>query len=127
MWGMTAKRKSDHSDVEDTGEYNADPKEPTDPAPLPPSPGNAQVEGWFDSQPTFTDPRMAKKRVAREIASEPLAELSVTRAHGESSTGRGLLVLVAAASLAVGVLVGAIAFGQFGAAGGAADCECAEK
>ena len=122
------KQKTSVSDVEKTGEYKAEHKEPlAEPAPLPPSPGDAEVEGWFDSQPTFADPRQNKKRKARPTADQDVSPLKTTRASDRSKSQRGLLILVAAASLAVGVLIGALAFGQLGAAGSAPDCECRDQ
>lgn len=124
------KQKTKSGDDAQTGEYRPEDKVPLagEPAPLPPSPGDAQVEGWFDSQPTFTDPRGKKKRPSARETADLLGDLTSTKpGAGKTRPTRGLLVLVAAAALAVGILIGAITFGHLGAAGNAgADCECAE-
>ena len=110
------------AELDETGESTDDA-----PPPLPPSPGDVAVEGWFDSQPTFTAPQVGKKTKLSNAS----GQISVVRPNADAasrasaSAPRGLLLLVAAAALAVGIVIGAFAFGHL-VSGDAPDCECSE-
>lgn len=131
--GYVAKGKpiSDQEPTRERGPEGEDEtkQRETEPAPLPPSPLDRDVSGWFDSQPTFTDPRLVRndgKRAVYESGQHAL-DVTTTRAHHpQPKMPRGLLVLVAAASLAVGILIGTLAFGQLVHQSGADECECTE-
>jgi hypothetical protein len=88
------------------------PQEST-PPPLPPSPGSAQAEQWFDDAPTrpsaLTD--IAPSMTARSgVLSDRAVLPNVPEPPARPSPSYGLLALVALTFLVVGVVVGALLF-----------------
>jgi len=140
---QSKKQRSEGEDVKSTTKFarpnNLDEVPIDSPPPLPPSPGDVAVEGWFDSQPTFTAPRVGK-RVDDEdedtgtgtdagtgaTVERPLPP-SETTASTAAVPARPPIALVALAALVVGILIGAFGLGQLVAGRSAPDCECAEE
>ena len=91
----------------------AEPAQDT-PPPLPPSPGSAQAEQWFDDAPTrpsaLTDIAPSVPTTVRSGVLSDRAALPALPPPARPSPSYGLLALVALTFLAVGVVVGALLF-----------------
>jgi hypothetical protein len=93
----------------------ADAPQDSTPPPLPPSPGSAQAEQWFDDAPTrpsaLTDIAPSMTTTTRSgVLSDRSVLTNVPAPPARPSPSYGLLALVALTFLVVGVVVGALLF-----------------
>jgi hypothetical protein len=133
MSNLADEKKSGRQE-EDLAVTNKVPRlkgsEETIPPPLPPSPGDKAVQGWFDSQPTYTEAK-PKLRPSPKETLTGLTGVDFTRAQDGEGGVRviypaKLMMLLAAAALAVGMVIGAFLFGQLSANDAAAAPNCSE-
>ncbi len=138
MSDQSKKQRGEGEDVKSTSKFerpkNLDQVPIDSPPPLPPSPGDRAVEGWFDSQPTFTAPRVGKRVDDEDEDTGTGTDVKIKRPESTSDTtattspapAKPPLALVAVAALVIGILIGAFGLGHLVAGRSAPDCECAE-